>query len=132
MNKNRLLFYIFIAAVIIVSSLFLVKRNCTQAGLETSRLAVIQSVVDNGTFDVTHSIFKTPDKALLNGKYYGDKPPLLTFLSMGEYFILSKVFGVTFKTHRSLAIFWLYLPYFLIGCLCSWLFYCILNRFFYN
>ena len=132
MNKNRLLFYIFIAAVIVVSSLFLVKRNCTQAGLETSRLAVIQSVVDNGTFDVTHSIFKTPDKALLNGKYYGDKPPLLTFLSMGEYFILSKVFGVTFKTHRSLAIFWLYLPYFLIGCLCSWLFYCILNRYIGN
>ena len=132
MNKNRLLLYIFLAVVLILSSIVLVKSNCTQAGTETSRLAVIQSVVDDGTFDVTHSIFKTPDKALLNGKYYGDKPPLLTFLSMGEYFVLSKVFGVTFKTHRSLAIFLLYLPYFLIGCLCSWLFYCILNRYIGN
>ena len=82
MDKKQLLFYILLAVTIIGSSAILVKKNCTQAGNETSRLAVIQSVVDNGTFDITHSMFKTTDKALLNGKYYGDKPPLLTFLSM--------------------------------------------------
>ncbi len=132
MKKRKIILYLVFAAVIAAGALIFVKNNCTQAGLETSRLAVIQSVVDNGTFDITESIFKTTDKAFINGKYYGDKPPLLTFLSMGEYFILAKVFGISFSTHYHLVIFLLYLPYFLAGCGCGLLFYRILNRYIKN
>lgn len=129
MNKKWIFSVIFIAAAVVAGAVFLVKNNCTQCGIETSRLAVIQSVVDNGTFDITHSIFRTPDKAFLDGRYYGDKPPLLTFLSMGEYYVLAKVFGITFQTHYNLVIYLIYLPYFLIGCSCAWLFYLLLNRY---
>lgn len=129
MNKNKLLPLGLFTVIIITAAFFFVKTNYSRAGNETSRLAVIQSVVDNGTFDISKSIFQTPDKALLNGKYYGDKPPLLTFLSMGEYFILAEIFGITFKDHYKLTFFLLYLPYFLVGCLCCFLFYMILNRY---
>ena len=132
MKKRTVILYLLLAALIAAGALIFVKRDCTQAGLETSRLAVIQSVVDNGTFDITGSIFKTSDKAFIDGKYYGDKPPLLTFLSMGEYFILAKIAGVTFSNHYHLVIFLLYLPYFLAGCGCGFLFYRILNRYIKN
>ena len=58
MKKRKIFLYLLSATVIIAAAVIFVKRNCTQAGLETSRLAVIQSVVDNGTFDITESIFK--------------------------------------------------------------------------
>ena len=132
MNKNKIFFIGAIGLIIITAAVYFVKNDITHAGNETSRLAVIQSVVDNGTFDITNSIFKTPDKALLDGKYYGDKPPLLTFLSMGEYFLLAKVFGITFKNNYHLAMYLLYLPYFLIGSLCIYLFYIALNRYIKN
>ena len=74
MNKNKIFFIGAIGLIIITAAVYFVKNDITHAGNETSRLAVIQSVVDNGTFDITKSIFKTPDKALLDGKYYGDKP----------------------------------------------------------
>lgn len=129
MNKKRILYFLFTAVVIFAAAVYFVKNDYAHAENETSRLAVIESVVDHGTFDITNSMFKTPDKALLNGKYYGDKPPLLTFLSMGEYLILSKVFGMTFQSHYHTVIFLLYLPYFLIGCACGFLFYAALNRY---
>lgn len=132
MNKNKIFFLCVCGIIIAAAAIFFVKNNFSHAGNETSRLAVVQSVVDNGTFDITNSIFKTPDKALLNGKYYGDKPPLLTFLTMGEYFLLAKIFGLTFRDNYHLVFFLLYLPYFLIGCLCSFLFYKALNIYIKN
>lgn len=104
-----------------------VKREISLAGNETSRLAVIQSLVDNGTFDITGSLFRTPDKAFLDGKYYGDKPPLLTWLSAGEYFLLSRVFHLTFANAYHTVLFLLNLPYFLLSAATGFLFFSALT-----
>lgn len=102
---------------------FFVKRDVTEAGNETSRLAVVQSMVDNGTFDIRRSIFRTPDKAEYRGGLYGDKPPLLTWLTAGWYFVLAKGFGLTFGNHFRLVMFLIDLLYFLTAAGTGILFY---------
>ena len=96
--------------LLLAAAFVFVKREVTRVGVETSRLAVVQSLVDNGTFDISQSIFTTNDKACINGKYYGDKPPLLTWLSAGEYFLLSRVFHLTFTNAYHTVLFLLNLP----------------------
>ena len=116
-------FLLFLAA-----AFFFVKRDVTEAGNETSRLAVVQSLVDNGTFDIRGSIFRTPDKAVYNGGLYGDKPPLLTWLTAGWYFVLAKGFGLTFQTHFRQVIFLINLLYFLTAAGTGILFYLAYTR----
>lgn len=115
--------------ILLAAAFVFVKCEISLAGNETSRLAVIQSLVDNGTFDITNSLFRTPDKAFLNGKYYGDKPPLLTWLSAGEYFLLARVFGLTFENAYHTVIFLLYLPYFLVSAATGFIFFILLTDF---
>lgn len=114
-----------IAAVLIflAAAFFFVKRDVTESGNETSRLAVVQSLVDNGTFDIRESIFRTPDKARYGNGVYGDKPPLLTWLTAGWYFVLSKGFGLTFASRFHPVIFLINLLYFLTAAGTGILFY---------
>ena len=119
------------AAVLLflTAACFFVKRDVTESGNETSRLAVIQSLVDNGTFDIRESIFHTPDKAAYRGGLYGDKPPLLTWLTTGWYFVLAKGFGLTFESHFSLVMFLINLLYFLTAAGTGILFYLAYTRY---
>ena len=113
------------AAVLLflAAAYFFVKHDVTEAGNETSRLAVVQSLVDNGTFDIRQSIFHTPDKAEYRGGLYGDKPPLLTWLTAGWYFVLAKGFGLTFGSRFHLVMFLINLLYFLTAAGTGILFY---------
>lgn len=122
---SRRSLWIGIAAILLflAAAYFFVKRDVTEAGNETSRLAVVQSLVDNGTFDIRESIFQTPDKAVYRGGLYGDKPPLLTWLTAGWYFVLAKGFGLTFKDHFPTVMFLIDLLYFLTAAGTGILFY---------
>ncbi len=67
-----------------------------------SRLATIESLVHRGTFDISESMFiSTCDKFRVpahgeNGKYYSDKPPVLSMVGAAAYFV-SKFFGLDFR-----------------------------------
>lgn len=68
-----------------------------------SRLAVIQSLVENNTFIIDRSAFiSTIDKYFYNGHYYSDKPPILALASSVIYFISNNFLGLSFDSNPHL------------------------------
>ncbi|MBR4254590.1 MAG: hypothetical protein IKQ16_05825 [Lentisphaeria bacterium] len=118
----KLRFLIFL----IVSTAFaflLAKHDVTHVGIETSRYSTVESVLERGTFAIDDSIFSTPDKCERNGHYYGDKPPLLTFVAIAWGRVL-KCFGVRYlKGDYFRAVYLTGVLVFVLSCLTGWFFY---------
>ena len=54
---------------------------------EASRMALTQSLVENGSFTIDKSPFtQTGDKVYIDGQFYSDKPPLPSILAAAAYF----------------------------------------------
>jgi hypothetical protein len=69
---------------------------------DASRMATIQSIVEDRSFAIDQSIFiGTGDKYLYNGHFYSDKPPMLAILAVPVYFILHSL-GFTFESNPGL------------------------------
>jgi len=67
-----------------------------------SRMATIDSLVERGTFIIDNSVYVwTGDKVYINGHFYSDKPPVLSFLAAGPYFLMKNV-GLTFQNNEGL------------------------------
>jgi len=65
-------------------------------------MATIDSLVERGTFVIDNSVYVwTGDKIYVNGHFYSDKPPVLSFLAAGPYFLM-KSLGVTFQNNEGL------------------------------
>src|SRR4030095_5105204 len=66
---------------------------------DISRVEAIESLVERGTWAIDDSPWRdrTADKILLDGKFYSDKMPLLSWVTAGAYFILKRA------KHASLA-----------------------------
>jgi len=68
------------------------RDDITLAGNEASRLAAVQSLVDEGTLQIDRSMFRTVDKARIDGHFYSGKPLLLTWW-LGFVYWLIKIFS---------------------------------------
>jgi hypothetical protein len=69
---------------------------------DRSRMATIDSLVERGTFVIDNSVYAwTGDKAYINGHFYSDKPPVLSFLAAGPYFLMKNL-GVTFQNNEGI------------------------------
>jgi hypothetical protein len=67
----------------------------THSWQEESRMATVQSLVEQGTFTIDHTEFnRTGDKVFVDGHFYSDKTPILTVAAAGAYAILHNVFGL--------------------------------------
>jgi hypothetical protein len=65
----------------------------------------IQSLVEHRTFCTDQSLRKFEvDVVRIDGRFYSDKPPLLSVIGAGVYFPLHSLFGLSFARHAS----WLY------------------------
>ncbi len=66
----------------------------------SSRMDTIQSLVEHGTFCIDRSLrlFEV-DVVKINGRWYSDKPPLLSVMGAALYWPLHKVLGWTFANH---------------------------------
>ncbi len=74
---------------------FLTKVD-THSWQEESRMATVQTLVEQDTFIIDHTEFnRTGDKVFVNGHFYSDKTPLLSVAAAGLYSVLHKVFGLT-------------------------------------
>lgn len=63
-----------------------------------SRVMAIRSIVDYKTFSIDNiTDLDTIDKFFYNGHYYSSKPPLLTLVGAGIYFILKTATGSPFN-----------------------------------
>lgn len=68
----------------------------THSWQEESRMATVQTLVEQGTFIIDHTEFnRTGDKVFVNEHFYSDKTPLLSVATAGAYAILHNVFGLT-------------------------------------
>ena len=76
--------------------LLLLTKHAANSPNDQSRLATMESLVELGTFAIDDSTFKdTVDKIFVNGHFYSGKPPVLSFLGAGFYFILHHVFRLS-------------------------------------
>lgn len=60
---------------------------------DISRVAAIESLSERGKWSIDDSEWKdqTQDKVFLNGKFYSDKMPLLSWMAAGTYTLLSRL-----------------------------------------
>ncbi len=68
-----------------------------------SRMATVESLADHGTFVIESSAFvdSTADKVMIDGHFYSSKPPMLSVLAAGGYYLFSRLTGITFASDRS-------------------------------
>ncbi len=63
---------------------------------DRSRMAAIESRVTRGTWIIDESPFRrTVDRIYVDGHFYSDKPPVLSFLASGVYAVLHDGFGLS-------------------------------------
>ena len=74
----------------------LLTKAYTHSWQEESRMATVQTLVEQGTFIIDHTEFnRTGDKVFVDGHFYSDKPPLLSVAAAGAYSLLHNVLGLT-------------------------------------
>jgi hypothetical protein len=62
---------------------------------DRSRMAAVESLVHRGTWAIDESPFSTIDRIYVDGHFYSDKLPLLTFVGSGVYRALHNGFHLT-------------------------------------
>jgi hypothetical protein len=91
---HRSIGFLLFAAFIVVWALL--TKVHTHSWQEESRMATVQTIVEQGTFIIDHTEFnRTGDKVFVNGHFYSDKTPILSVAAAGVYSILHNVFDLT-------------------------------------
>lgn len=102
-RRYRWLTYVACLLPLAVSLLF-AQRHLDSPNV-SSRMDTIQSLVERGTFCIDDSLNQfMVDVVKIDGRFYSDKPPLLSVLGAAAYWPLNKFAGLTFETHAS----WIY------------------------
>lgn len=98
-----------VPAALVAVATFLVLATHTQQGgwNDASRLAMIEAIVEHGHLwiDGTHMSRFTGDIALIDGRYYSDKPPALAFAGVPVY-AAERAVGITFRDDLPRAYYW--------------------------
>jgi hypothetical protein len=96
---NELLSHRVVGVILFVAFLMLwaaTAKAYTQSWQVQSRMATVQTLVEQGTFVIDDTLFNnTGDKIFVNGHFYSDKTPILSVAAAGAYAILHGVFGLT-------------------------------------
>ncbi len=86
----------FLLLVVFIGVWALLTKVHTHSWQEESRMATVQTIVEQGTFIIDHTEFnRTGDKVFVNGHFYSDKTPILSVAAAGAYSILHNIFGLT-------------------------------------
>jgi hypothetical protein len=68
----------------------------TQSWQVQSRMATVQTLVEQGTFIIDQTVFNnTGDKIFVDGHFYSDKTPILSVAAAGVYAVLHNILGLT-------------------------------------
>ena len=93
LSRRRFSVILFVSFMLLWALLTKVHTHSWQ---EESRMATVQTLVEQGTFVIDHTEFnRTGDKVFINEHFYSDKTPLLSVAAAGAYSILHNVFGLT-------------------------------------
>jgi len=103
---------LFVASLLFLSSL--THDRVFLAGNDASRFAHIQALAEQGHSHVDGSRYAaTPDRVLLDGRSYSNKPPFLGIVGAGVYRALRPLLGLDFVGHEARSIF--VLTFLLVG-----------------
>ena len=96
MTRNHLLIGAAITLVFLLAFATLTKTR-PESWNDIARIAAIESLVERGTWAIDDSAWLelTEDKIFLDGKYYSDKMPVLSFLGTAPYAVLRYGFGAS-------------------------------------
>ncbi len=94
-----------LCSVCMAVSLVLVVWNLQDGSLDNantgSRYATIQSLVDHGTYHIDKSQYiRTIDKYKVGSHHISSKPPTLSTLGAGAYYVYQKATGKTIASHE--------------------------------
>ncbi|NEQ53141.1 MAG: hypothetical protein F6K11_23890 [Leptolyngbya sp. SIO3F4] len=93
-NKSLTTFFLFFLLFVLLTTVQVASWN------DASRMALIQSLVEYGTFIIDDSTFiETGDKVFFDQHFYSDKPPLLSIFASPIYFVLYRL-GFSLKSHE--------------------------------
>jgi len=94
---NHDLTWLIILFFLVVYAFFIHTRQYSTN--DASRMASIESLVHRGTWVIDDSPFAhTLDKIQVNGRFYSDKPPVLSFMGAGVYAALHHGLGMTLQS----------------------------------
>lgn len=103
-----------IIAAIFLAAFAVLTKSKPASWNDISRVAAIESLAERGTWTIDDSpwVDLTQDKIMLDGKFYSDKMPLLSFVGSGTYSILHRAVDLSLApdcdaTGRPCAYYWL-------------------------
>ena len=117
-HSNRPQIIIF-ASVLLFLAIF-THNKIFLAGNDASRFAQIEALVDLHQTNIDGSKYSwTIDRVTLEGKDYSNKPPSISIVGSGIYFVLKNLFGWTFQKNEALLVYLLTLL--IVGLSTAWL-----------
>jgi len=90
-----------------VALLALPRIRCQVVGAnDSSRYSTMVALVEHGTpyIDDAHLAKRTMDKVRVNGRELSSKPPVLSVLGAGIYYVLHKGLGLTFEKNEAVVV----------------------------
>ena len=108
-HKLSLLGVMFIA----IFGALLCKIEVSMAGMEASRMAVVEAVADQGVFHIENTHFRTVDKIVRNNHVYSDKPVMLSWCAAQVCKIVTLFTGKNFSNSYC---YMIYLVNLIFGC----------------
>ena len=102
----------------------LCKLDVSMAGMEASRLALVEAIADQGVYHIENTHFRTVDKVIRNNHIYSDKPPTLSWCAAQVSKLITLCTGKNFTNSYAFMVFMLNMTF---GCLVNalvflWLF----------
>jgi len=104
---------LFGALLILIAGSLVCKMEVSMAGMEASRLAVVEAVADQGVFHIEKTHFKTVDKIIRNNHIYSDKPIALSWCAAQVSKVITLISGKNFSNSYS---FMIYMMNMIFGC----------------
>lgn len=106
MNSEKKWLRLQICAVVLGALLVFLRIETVSNTNSASRFATIQSLVEEQTWAIDHSQFqeRTIDKVYVDGHFQSSKPPLLTAVGAGIYWVLYHGAAISFEKHESTVI----------------------------
>jgi hypothetical protein len=83
----------------------LCKLDVSMAGMEASRLALVEAIADQGVYHIENTHFRTVDKVIRNNHIYSDKPPTLSWCAAQVSKVITFCTGKNFTTSYAFMVF---------------------------
>ena len=102
---RRVTWVLLVVGIVVVTTL---TQHGPGLANDTSRLATADALVNTGSFAIDGTYFEyTADRIKVDGRFYSDKPPLLSIYLAVIFYLLNGLFGWTMSGELSSVYYWM-------------------------